>query len=156
MHWLAKAGAWLASEYLHDYRESRARVFDVVIKNNPHLNTVILTVSVASLTAIATLSDRAFTAYPWLSIFAIGLFILTILFSTINFFLSGLALSDLQQKLNEDVLFPFQVNKGKYSPRFKKTQKILNMIVLFGFCLGLIALLVLLGSYILGGVNNER
>lgn len=151
MKWVSKISTWLTVEYIKGYRESRARVFDTIIKNNLHLNTVILTVSVACLTAIAALNDKLFTGYPWLSLVAVGLFILTILFSTINFFLSGLALSDLQRKLNKDILFPFRVGKDGYKPRFKKIQKILNVIVLSGFCLGLIILLVLLGLYILRG-----
>lgn len=151
MKWVGKISTWLVVEYIKDYRESRARVFDTIIKNNLHLNTVILTVSVASLTAIAALNDKLFTDYSWPSIVVVGLFILSILFSTINFFLSGLALRDLQRKLNKDILFPFRVGEDGYRPRFKRVQKILNVIVLSSFCLGLICLLILLGFYILGG-----
>ena len=147
---LKQIGVWFATEYFNDYRENRARVFDTIIKNNLHLNTVILTVSVASLTAIAALNDKIFTDYSVQSIITVGLFIFTILFSTINFFLSGLALGDLQRRLNNDILFPFKVGKGEYKPKFKKTQRILNVVVLVGFCLGLINLLALLGSYIMG------
>lgn len=150
MKWLKQVGVWFAAEYFNDYRENRARVFDTIIKNNLHLNTVILTVSVASLTAIAALNDRVFSGYPILSIITLGLFIFAILFSTINFFLSGLAMSDMQRRLSKDILFPFKISKGEYSPKFKKTQKVLSGIVLAGFCLGLVSLLVLLSLYIIG------
>ena len=150
MKWLGRIGAWFAAEYNNDYRDSRARVFDTIIKNNLHLNTVILTVSVASLTAIAALNDRIFTSYPVLSIVVVGLFVFTILFSTINFFLSGLAMGDMQRRLSKDILFPFKISKGEYAPRFKKIQYTLNYLVLSSFCLGLVLLLVLLGFYILG------
>ncbi len=150
MKWLGRIGAWFAAEYINDYRDSRARVFDTIIKNNLHLNTVILTVSVASLTAIAALNDRIFTSYPVLSIVVVGLFVFTILFSTINFFLSGLAMGDMQRRLSKDILFPFKISKGEYAPRFKKIQYTLNYLVLSSFCLGLVLLLVLLGFYILG------
>lgn len=150
MKWLKQVGLWFAAEYFSDYRENRARVFDTIIKNNLHLNTIILTVSVASLTAIAALSDKLFSAYPVLSILVIGLFIFTILFSTINFFLSGLAMNDMQRRLSKDILFPFKISKGEYKPRFKNTQRVLNALVLFSFCLGLTFLLVLLGFYVLG------
>lgn len=150
MKWLGKISTWLIVEYLKEYREGRTRVFDTIIKNNLHLNTVILTVSVASLTAIAALNDKLFDSYSWLSITVVGLFILTILLSTINFFLSGLVLRDLQQKLNKDILFSIRISKDGYEPQFKKVQKILNVIVLSGFCLGLICFLALFGFYILG------
>lgn len=150
MKWLKQVGIWFAAEYLSDYRENRARVFDTIIKNNLHLNTVILTVSVASLTAVAALNDKVFSAYPILSVVVLGLFILTILFSTINFFLSGLAMNDMQRRINKDILFPFKISKGEYEPRFKKIQRILNFLVLFSFCFGLVLLLVLLGLHILG------
>lgn len=150
MKWLGRIGTWFAAEYINDYRDSRARVFDTIIKNNLHLNTVILTVSVASLTAIAALNDKVFSVFPLLSVAVLGLFILTILFSTINFFLSGLAMSDMQRRLNKDILFPFKISKGEYEPRFKKVQHIFNLLVLFSFCFGLVFLLVLLGFYILG------
>ena len=89
MKWLKQVGIWFAAEYFSEYRENRDRIFDTIIKNNLHLNTVILTVSVASLTAVAALNDRVFYTHPILSIVVLGLFIFTILFSTINFFLSG-------------------------------------------------------------------
>ena len=153
MKWLKQVGLWFVAEYFIDYREYRARVFDTIIKNNLHLNTVILTVSVASLTAIAALNDKVFSVFPLLSVAVLGLFILTILFSTINFFLSGLAMSDMQRRLNEDILFPFKISKGEYMPRFRKAQRVLNILVLAGFCFGLIALLVLLTFYIVEGAR---
>lgn len=150
MKWLGRIGTWLAAEYINDYRDNRARVFDTIIKNNLHLNTVILTVSVASLTAIVALNDRIFSSYPVLSVVVVGLFIFTILFSTINFFLSGLAMGDMQRRLSKDIMFPLKISKGEYTPRFKKIQHTLNYLVLSSFCLGLILLLVLFGFHILG------
>lgn len=153
MKWLKQAGLWFAAEYFSDYRGNRARVFDTIIKNNLHLNTVILTVSVASLTAVAALNDKVFSNHPMLSITVIGLFILTILSSIINFFLSGLAMNDIQRRLNKDILFPFKISKGEYKPKFRKAQQALNVLVLAGFCFGLIALLVLLAFYIMEGAR---
>lgn len=153
MKWLKQAGLWFAAEYLSDYRENRDRVFDTIIKNNLHLNTVVLTVSVASLTAIAALNDKVFSVFPLLSVAVLDLFILTILFSTINFFLSGLAMSDMQRRLNKDILFPFKISKSEYMPRFRKAQRVLNILVLAGFCFGLIALLALLTFYSVEGAR---
>lgn len=150
MSWFGKFSVLVATEYMKDYRESRAHTFDTIIKNNLHLNTVILTVSIAALTAVVALNDKVFISYPELSIAVVSLFILVILFSTINFYLSGLALSDLQQKLNKDILFPFRVSRGEYCPKFKPAQSVLSVIVLGGFCLGLAVLLVLFSLYILG------
>lgn len=151
MRWLGRVSAWFASEYIKDYRESRARTYELIIKNSLHLNTIILTVSVASLTAVAALNDKVFVDYPWSSAIVIGLFILVILFSTINFFLSGLVLSDLQQKLNKDILFPFKASE--YRLKYRLAQKMLNVTVLGGFCLGLISLLALLILYISGAAK---
>lgn len=150
MRWIGRIAAWLGAEYVKDYRESRARIFDLAIKNSLHLNTIILTVSIASLTAVAALNDRVFENYSWLSVITVGLFILTILFSTINFFLASLALNDLQQKISKDIFFPFQASDAKYKLKFRKAQKMLGTVVMIGFCAGLITLLALLGFYVLG------
>lgn len=151
MGWISRIASWMVTEYMTDMRESRARVYETIVKNNLHLNTVILTVSVASLTAVAALSSDVFESNPWLSIVVITLFIAVILLSTINFYLTGLALRDIQQKLSKDVLFPFKISRGVYIPKYVEHQKILNKSVLYGFCLGLVSLLVLLTAYILGG-----
>ncbi len=151
MGWLGRVSAWFASEYIKDYRENRTRTYELIIKNSLHLNTIILTVSVASLTAMAALNDKVFVDHPWPSAIVIGLFILVILFSTINFFLSGLVLSDLQQRLNKDILFPFKASK--YRLKYRLAQKMLNVTVLGGFCFGLISLLALLILYISGAAK---
>lgn len=153
MRWVGKFFTWLSLEYLKDYRESRARVYEIIVQNNLRLNTIILTVSVASLTAIATLNDRLFVSYPWLSFIAVGLFVLVILFSTVNFYLSTLTLDDLQKKLNKDMFLPFKVGKGVFTEKYKTTRRLLNMLVMGGFCIGLLTLLILLGFYMLGGVK---
>lgn len=149
MSWIGRVIAWMTAEYMTDIRDSKARVFDVIIKNNLHLNTIILTVSIASLTAVAALSNEMFESHPVLTFVSILLFVMVILLSTINFYISGLALSDLHQKLSKDILFPFKVSKGVYEPKFKGAQKILSTLVLSGFCLGLLVLSALLGCYIL-------
>lgn len=150
MSWLAKIIPWIATEYFKEYQASRIRIFDMTVRSNAHLNTIMLTVSVASLTAIAALSDRVFENYPWLSLAVVALFILVILVSTINFFVAGLVLSDIQKNFNKDILFPIHIGKSGFKPKFRTTQYALNVIVLGCFCLGLVTLLVLLGVYILG------
>lgn len=149
MRWIGKVITWLAVEYMKDYRESKARVFDTIVQNNLRLNTIILTVSIASLTVVAALNGKIFVDYPWPSIIVIVLFILVILFSTINFFLSGLALSDFQRKINKDFLLPLKLHESEYELKYQRVQKILNILVLYGFCLGLLVLLGLLGCYVL-------
>ena len=149
MRWVLKIASWLTAEYMRHYSDSRVRVFDTIIKNNLQLNTIILTVSVASLTAIAALNDRVFTSYPYPSMVAVGLFIIVILLSTINFFLSGLALRDLQQKLSKDILLPVHISGTGYRQKFKVIRNVLNVMVLAGFCTGLLVLLILLSFYIM-------
>lgn len=150
MQRIGRFGAWFIAQYMQDYRENRSRAYESIIKNNMHLNTIILTVSVASLTAVAALNEKAFEYYPTLSFTVILFFVLVILLSTVNFYLSGVAIREIQQNLSKDILFPVKVTRGKYKPRFRKFQKVLNISVLSGFCLSLIALLVLLGLYIMG------
>lgn len=150
MRWLGRFATWFSLQYIEDYRESRSRAYELIIKNSMHLNTIILTVSVASLTAIAALNEKLFQHYPFLSFSVIALFILVILLSTVNFYISGVVIRDIQQNLSGDILFPIKVSRGRYKPRLEKTQKILNILVLSGFCLGLMALLLLLGFYIIG------
>lgn len=141
---------WLAAQFVQDYRENQARAYELAIKNSMHLNQIILTVSIASLAAIAALNQAVFTTYPELSFAVVALFILVILFSTINFYLSGIVLRDLQRALKQDLFLPFRISKGGYEQRFKTSQRILNILVFGGFCLGLVAFLALLGFYILG------
>lgn len=150
VRWVRRITTMLVTEYMTEYRETRTRVYDAIVKNNLHLNTVILTVSIASLTAVAALSSEVFEMYPWLSLIVITLFITVILVSTVNFYLSAIALRDLQSNLNKDILFIFKASRGEYKQPYTETQKVLNKMVLSGFCLGLIMLLVLLGCYILG------
>lgn len=142
---------WVASENLKDYRENKTRVYNTIVKNNLHLNTIILTVSIASLTAVAALSSEVFKNYPWLSLVVIALFICVILLSTINFYLSSIALRDVQKNLTKDILFTLRVSSGQYKPPLENTQKALNNLVLAGFCAGLIMFLILLCCYIFGG-----
>ncbi len=146
---IAGAFSWFAAEYLKEYRESRIRVYETIVKNNMHLNQIILTVSIASLAAIAALNKEVFVPYPVMSFAVLALFLLVILFSTVNFYLAGLVLRDIQQTFTKDLLFPIRISRGEYRPRFQLLQKVLSIAVFGGFCLGLIALLVLLGFYIL-------
>lgn len=150
MRWVGRFAAWLGLQYMEGYRESRSRIYELIIKNNMHLNTVILTVSVASLTGVTALNEKAFRYHPVLSFAVISLFVLVILLSTVNFYISGVVIRDIQKNLSKDVLFPVKVSRGGYEQRFTKIQKVLNVLVLSGFCLGLITLLILLGFYILG------
>ena len=141
---------WLAAQFVQDYRENQARAYELAIKNSMHLNQIILTVSIASLAAIAALNQAVFAPYPALSFAVVALFILVILFSTINFYLSGIVLRDLQRALKQDLFLSFRISKSGYEQRFRTSQKILNILVFGGFCSGLIAFLALLGFYILG------
>ncbi len=150
MDLIKKGIAWFAAQYVQDYRENQARAYELIIKNSMHLNQIILTVSIASLAAIAALNQAVFAPYSVLSFAVVALFILVILFSTINFYLSGIILRDLQRALKQDLFLPFRISKGNYEQRFKISQKILDILVFGGFCLGLVAFLALLGSYILG------
>lgn len=147
---LSAAASWFASEYWQDYRVSNVRAYELIIKTNMQLNQIILTVSVASLAAVAALNEAVFVPFPLLSFTTLSLFILVILLSTVNFYLTTIALRDIQQLLKKDVLFPLKVSRKKYQGKYNKTQKILSASVLIGFCLGLVLLLVLLGSYIFG------
>ena len=150
MRWLGRSLVWLTTQYLEDYRTNRSRILNAISRNNLHLNTIILTVSIASLTATAALSREVFIDYPILSIIVLGLFIMVILLSTINFFLSGLVLSDLNKSYSKDILLPLKIGKGEYSAKYQPAQRLLNALVLAGFCLGLITLLALLVLHILG------
>lgn len=153
MKWLSAAASWFANEYWQDYRESNVRAYELIIKTNMQLNQIILTVSVASLAAVAALNKAVFVPYPLLSFTTLALFILVILLSTINFYLTTIALRDIQQYLKKDLLFPLKLSKKKYQGKYSKTLKILSASVLIGFCLGLVSLLVLLGFYIFGVVR---
>ncbi|HMQ96282.1 MAG TPA: hypothetical protein PKD19_03605 [Candidatus Saccharibacteria bacterium] len=147
---IKQAFGWLLAQFVQDNRENQARAYELIIKNSMHLNQIILTVSIASLAAIAALNQAVFAPYSVLSFAVVALFILVILFSTINFYLSGIILRDLQTALKQDVFLPFHISKDNYKQRFKTSQKILNILVFGGFCLGLVAFLVLLGFYTLG------
>jgi len=143
---------WFVNEHIKDYREGKTLIYDGIIKTSAQINQIILTVSVASLTAIAALNKAVFVPYSLLSFSVIALFILVILLSVVNLYISTIALKDLQKRFSQNWKSMKRLNNGTERPRFEKTQKILNVLVLIDFCLGMVALLALLGLYILG--NN--
>lgn len=142
--------SWFFDEYIKDYRESSNRVYELTIKANTQINQIILTVSVASLTAIAALNDKVFAPYGLLSFLTVASFVLVILLSVVNFHLSYLFLADLQRRLTSNLKSFKPLTNGNEFRKFGIVQSGLNVIILSGFCLGLIALLTLLGYYILG------
>lgn len=142
---------WFASEHVKDYREGRDRIYDGIIKTSTQINQIILTVSVASLAAVAALNKVIFMFYGLLSFAIVALFVIVILLSVVNLFISTIALRDMQKQFNQNWKSLRRLNKGMEKSRFGKIQKTLNALVFGGFCLGLVTFLVLLGFYILGG-----
>lgn len=140
-----------ADEHIKDYREGRAIIYDGIIKTNAQINQIVLTVSVASLTAVAALNKAVLVPYGLLSFLVILLFGLVILVSVVNLYMSTIVLKEIQKKFNQNWKSLSLLNKGMERPRFGSVQRALNMLVLSSFCLGLVALLMLLGLYILGG-----
>ena len=141
---------WMVSEHVKDYRDNKARIYDAILKANAQINQIILTVSVASLAAVVALNKEVFVPYGVLSFIVVALFIIVILLSVINLYFAVLASGDLQRQLNQNWKSLKQLSRGINDLRFRKTQKVLNALVLSGFCLGLISLMVLFGIYILG------
>ena len=147
---LSKIAGRYLDEYVKDYRDVSARLYELSVKTNAQINQIVLTVSVASLTAVAALNERVFVPYGSLSFIVIALFVAVILLSVVNLYLSSLTLADAQRQLNKN-LTSFKSSKTDMENlRFIKTQKILNTVVFGTFCVGLVALLALLGFYILG------
>lgn len=140
---------WFANEYIRGYRDNASRIYELSIKTTALINQIILTVSVASLAAIAALGKAVFMPYGPIAFTAILLFVFTILISVINLYLSLATLADIRKKLDRNIASPTRFKKLVETSKFMKAHKILSVTVLTGFCLGLIALLVLLGFYIL-------
>jgi len=141
----------IADEHLNDYREGRAFIYDGIVKTSSQINQIILTVSVASLAAVAALNRAVFVPYPKMSFTVVAIFIIVILLSVLNLYISTIVLRGIQKQFNNNWKSLSRLNKGMEKPRLVKTQKTLNVFVLVGFCIGLISLLLLLGLYILGG-----
>lgn len=141
---------WYAGEYIKDYRESAGRIYELSVKTTIQINQIILTVSVASLAAIAALNEAVFTPYGPLALTAISLFVLVILLSVINLYVSMLTLADAHQQLLQNLKSFTRLDKNMKNFKFKRLHKILSMIIFAGFCLGLVVLLILLGVHILG------
>ena len=57
-HLLKDILGWLSREYIAIYREGDRRLVDAIIQTNTQINQIILAVSVACLTAIATLNRQ--------------------------------------------------------------------------------------------------
>lgn len=142
---------WFVGEHIKDYREGKALIYDGIIKTSTQINQIILTVSVASLAAVAALNKAVFVPYGFLSFSVITLFILVMLLSVINLYISTIVLRDMQNQFNKNWKSLSRLNKDMEKPRFRKIQKTLNTLVFGGFCLGLVTFLMLLGFYILGG-----
>lgn len=66
---------WLSREYIAIYREGDRRLVDAIIQTNTQINQIILAVSVACLTAIATLNRQVFRISALLAFASIAIFI---------------------------------------------------------------------------------
>lgn len=144
---------WYVGEYIKDYRENNNRIFGAIVQKESQINAIILTGSVAGLTAITALSKDIFNVNLFISVIAfmvILFFIISILLSIINLYLSMLTLIDIQKKfiINHKSLQPLNKNMDNY--KYKNIQRVLNHLILISFCIGLIIFLVLLGLYIFG------
>lgn len=156
MKWLeilSDFSKWISSEYIKDYRESSARLFELQQKNNSQINQIILTVSVACLTAIAAMSQKIFKSCGYLAFSTIIAFTVVILLSVINLYLSLLALQHAQSQLLNNFSKFKSVTSGMSNLPYVKRIKILNQCVLALFCIGVVLFLVLLGIYIFGVVR---
>lgn len=155
MNWLVSiltlSATKLADEHIKDYRESKARVYDTILKTNTHINQIILTASVASLAAVAALNKEVFGPYALLSFNVVALFVLVILLSIVNLYLTALVLQDIQKQLNINWQSLSRLNKNIENQRFEKIRKYINAMIFGGFCFGLLTFLILLGFYMLGG-----
>lgn len=141
---------WFASERVKDYRESASRIYELSVKTTLQINQIILTVSVASLAAVAAFNQAVFDPYGPLAFMVVVLFALTLLLSAINLYLSTFTLADIRQKLSENFISFKGLSRGIEDFRFKKVHKTLSVVVFLSFCLGIIAFLLLFGVYIFG------
>lgn len=141
----------LTGGYSRDYQENKALVYEAIVKNNAHINQIILTMSVASLAAMAGLNRLVFEPYPILSFVVLSLFALTILISVVNMYLVSFSLRDMQRILNDNFKNLDRLEDTMDKIRYKTTNKVLNAFVFLTFCAGVICLLSLLGVYILVG-----
>lgn len=141
------------NERQKDYRESSRRIYESIIQKDSQINTIILTGSIAGLTAIAALSKDIFISSGLISVISflvVVLFVLVILLSVVNLYISTLVLSDINKKLIKNFKDFKRVDAGMQDLRFKFVQKTLNKIILISFCFGLVLLLFVLGLYIFG------
>ena len=86
-HLLKDILGWLSREYIAIYREGDRRLVDAIIQTNTQINQIILAVSVACLTAIATLNRQVFHISALLAFASMAIFIVVILLSVINLYL---------------------------------------------------------------------
>lgn len=68
-HLLKDILGWLSREYIAIYRESDRCLVDAIIQTNTQINQIILAVSVACLTAIATLNHQVFRISTLVSLY---------------------------------------------------------------------------------------
>lgn len=139
----------LSREYIAIYREGDRRLVGAIIQTNTQINQIILAVSVACLTAIATLNRQVFRISALLAFASMAIFIVVILLSVINLYLSIKALSDLQKQLSKSFFRLCFTNKMSRVPYVNIIER-LSLTILCLFCLGLVTFLVLLGLYIFG------
>lgn len=148
-HLLKDILGWLSREYIAIYREGDRRLVDAIIQTNTQINQIILAVSVACLTAIATLNRQVFRISALLAFASMAIFIVVILLSVINLYLSIKALSDLQKQLSKSFFRLCFTDKMSRVPYVNIIER-LSLTILCLFCLGLVTFLVLLGLYIFG------
>ncbi len=141
---------WVVNERTIDYREGKALIYDAIVKINTQINQTILTVSVATLAALAALNKEIFVPYPLLSFVTIAVFVLVILLSVVNLYLSNLVLADMQKKFTQNWSSLRSPSKGVEDRRYQGARRVLNGLVLGGFCFGLIIFLAVIGLFIMG------
>ena len=141
---------WLGSESAADFRENKKMIYESIVRTNTSINQIILTFSLAALAAIATLNKPLFKDFSILSFIVLAIFIIVILLSVVNLFLSSVAMRAIQKTLIENWKSLKRPNSGMEKVPFARIQSILNYCVLLGFCAGVILLLALLGLHIFG------
>lgn len=137
-------------ERREEYKMYFFQVQNMMTQNTIEADKALGTFAIAALAALAALNERIFGPFGKLSFATLVCFLLVILLVTLGYVISQQLLSDAQSKLtNNYIKSPHtSLNEGLENPKFAHLSRILNVLSMSLFSVGIVLFLILLFRYI--------
>lgn len=139
-----------SEERREEYKMYFFQVQNMMTQNTIEADKALGTFAIAALAALAALNEKIFGPFGKLSFATLICFLLVILLVTVGYVISNQLLISTQDKLTENyVKSPnTSLNEGLEKPRFARTSRVINIVNMILFIVGMTLFIVLLGRYI--------